>query len=130
MYRKLLAEKGSSVLDEVTAIMAELPLRNGVEAAVLSTEDGLSIQRISSQGTRLAAVAGFMKTAAQQAFTMMGLDKAEELIIRGGEQHVLISSSFYASRSKLILTIVFDGALFYEDIVAETVAAIQQAMEK
>ena len=130
MYRKLFADEVSEVMEALTRIMEGLAADERVEAAVLSTEDGLSIQRISSQDTRLAAVAGFMQTAGQQAFTMMGLGTADEIIIRGGERHVLVCRSFYANRSKLILTMVCPQMMPYETIAAETISAIQQAMER
>lgn len=130
MHRMFLVNDVSDVFEQLTAIMAELAEMADIRTAVLSTEDGLSIQRIAPSDPQLAAIAGFMLTTAQQAFSMMGLDAANEVVIRSQDRQMIVCRSFMVSGSRAILTIVFKQQVSYETLVEQTIAKIRQAMEK
>lgn len=120
----------SKTAKQLGELMEQLSAREDVVLAVLATDDGLAIERGEAAETQLAAVAGFMRTAAQQSFTMLGLSQTNEIVIRSANNELLICRSFQTSGANLILTIVFTQDIAYKRLVQQTMSAIRQAMEK
>ncbi|MCA9934684.1 MAG: roadblock/LC7 domain-containing protein [Ardenticatenaceae bacterium] len=112
--------------------MADLNEFPGVQTAVLSTEDGLTMDTVESTPgcNQLAAVAGFMLTTAQLSSTMLGLQDSEELMLQGKDGRFLVCRPFQVGQTRLILSVIFNQTISYKRLFNQTIQAIQQTVEK
>jgi predicted regulator of Ras-like GTPase activity (Roadblock/LC7/MglB family) len=110
-------------------ILAELANQPAVVLVNLATADGVPINMADNSG-RISAAAGFLVTAAQQAFAMLSLGETAEVVIYGHNDIFLVSRIFPTNGSRLILSILFDAPTSYKRMVAHTVRSIQQIMEQ
>ena len=110
-------------------ILAELANQPAVALVNLATADGVPINTADNSG-RISAAAGFLVTAAQQAFAMLSLGETAEVVIYGQNDIFLVSRIFPTNGSRLILSILFDAPTSYKRMVAHTVRSIQQIMEQ
>lgn len=109
-------------------ILAELGNQPTVALVSLATADGVAIDTAASAG-KMAAAAGFLATAAHQAFAMLSLGASHEIVIYGTDDSFWVSRLFPANGSWLILSVWFDAPTSYKRLLAQSVRAIQQMME-
>ena len=125
----LLIGKTSDIAQQISLILNQLEQHEDVERVVLSTGDGLGMTTDAPDTERIAAVAGLMAAAVQQARIMLKLQECWEIILRLEDDAFLLFHPFLAGDSRLILTVQFKQQVAYKRLLSQTVQAIQQAME-
>lgn len=110
-------------------ILADLADQPAVASVSLATADGVAIDT-APMASRTAAAAGFLCTAAQQTFTLLGLGESTEVVIYGPSDLFLVSRLFTIRGSRLVLTVVFNQPISYKRLLAHTIRSIQQMMEQ
>ena len=126
----------SSVMSDtalrITAVLADLQQEVGVETAVLCTSDGLPVNDQSANITHLAAVAGFLLSAAHQSSALLGLGRkgCQEVTVHLANDTFLICWPFIAGKTELILIVLFKQKSVYKRLLAQTIRSLQQAVEE
>lgn len=124
--------KASDLSRRLRQVIANLNHYPGVQTAVLSTEDGLTVDVADSTpvGNQLAAVAGFMLATTQISLAMLGLQESQELVVQGKDGRFLVSRPFQVGQSRLILSVIFSQAIAYKRLFNQTIQTIQQTVEQ
>jgi predicted regulator of Ras-like GTPase activity (Roadblock/LC7/MglB family) len=126
MFNNIRIPQTMAGLEEILAELANQPT---VALVSLATADGVAIDTAASAG-KMAAAAGFLATAAHQAFAMLGLGESNEVVIYDTDGRFWVSRIFPANGSRLILSVWFDAPTSYKRLLAHSVRAIQQMMEQ
>ena len=125
----LLIGKTSDIAQQISFILSQLEQHEDVARVVLSTGDGLGMTADAPDIERVAAVAGLMAAAVQQARIMLKLQECWEIILQLEGGVFLLFHPFLAGDSRLILTVQFKRQVAYKRLLLQTVQAIQQTME-
>lgn len=120
----------SQSTQKITAIIENLQNQPHVQTAVLCTADGLPVHGQESKINHMAAVAGFLLSAARQSSNMLGYQSCHELYLQLSHEDALVFRPFIAGQSDLILTILINKKAAYKHLIAHTVSSIQQAVEE
>jgi predicted regulator of Ras-like GTPase activity (Roadblock/LC7/MglB family) len=119
----------SDTTKRLSAILASLQKQPDIQTAVLCTADGLTVNGQAANMSHIAAVGGFLLSAAQQASTILGRKNCQEVTVHLADDAFLICWPFIAGETELILTVLFKQRSAYKRLLAQTVRAIQQAVE-
>jgi len=125
-------DKASDLSRRLRQVVTDLVQYPGVQTAVLSTEDGLTVDVAESTPVcnQLAAVAGFMLATTQLSLTMLGLQESQELVVQGKDGRFLVSRPFQVGQSRLILSVIFNQTISYKRLFNHTIQAIQHTVEQ
>ena len=126
----LLNPQQSDTGKALSEIMANLQTRSEIDLALLSTDDGIPLQRISDLDSKMGAVAGFILAAARQGFTMLDLRSSQEIVIRNDQEQLFVSKIFPIHESCLVLTILFKRDVAYKRLFNQAIKSIVATVEK
>ena len=120
----------SETAQRLSAVLEELQGEAGVHTAVLCTADGLPVNGQAANMTHIAAVAGFLLSAAYQSSALLGRKGCQEVTVHLADDTLLICWPFIAGETDLILIVLFKQKLAYKRLLAQTIRAIQQTVEE
>ena len=126
----LLAPQHSETADALCEIMADLQTRSEIDLALLSTDDGIPLQRLSDLDSKMGAVTGFILAAARQGFSILDLRTSREIVIRNDQQQVFVSKIFPIHESFLVLTVLFKRDVPYKRLLNQAIRSIIDTVEK
>lgn len=119
----------SDTARHLSAVLASLQRQPEVQTAVLCTADGLTVNTQATNMSHIAAVGGFLLSAAQQSSAILERKNCQEVIVHLADGACLICWPFTAGETQLILTVLFKQKSAYRRLLAQTVRAIQQAVK-
>lgn len=120
----------SQSIQRLLAIVEAVQQQPYVQTAVLCTADGLPIYRQDTRITHIAAVAGFLLSAAKQSSNMLGRQTCQEIVVQLADDSILVCHPFMAGQTELILTLVLTQKTAYKRLITHTTNLIREAVEE
>ena len=120
----------SETAQRLSAVLAELQTDEAVETAVLCTSDGLPINGQAANISHIAAVAGFLLSAANQSGALLGRKGCQEVTVHLADETFLVCWPFTAGKTGLILIVLFKQKPAYKRLLTQTIRSVKQAVEE
>ena len=120
----------SEAAQRLAAVLVKLQKESEVETAVLCTSDGLPVNGQATNISHMAAVAGFLLSAAQQSTALLGRRGCQEVTVNLADETFLVCWPFIAGKTDLILIVLFKQKSAYKRLLAQTIRSVQQAVEE
>lgn len=114
---------------KLLAIIEDLQAHDHVQTVVLCTADGLPVYGQETTINHIAAVSGFLLSAAKQSSNMLGRHNCEEVTVQLSNDAILICHPFMAGETELILAILVDHQLAYKRMILQAISTIREAVE-